>query len=43
MVVHLAGDSFAVDHRDPSEIAAALEADDQDTAMKLTDEWPYDE
>jgi Zn-dependent M28 family amino/carboxypeptidase len=41
LTVELADEGFEVAHRDPEEIAAALEADDQDTAMKLTDEWPY--
>jgi Zn-dependent M28 family amino/carboxypeptidase len=42
LVVELADDETTIDHRDPQEIAAALEADDQDTVMKLTDEWPYE-
>ena len=42
LVVELADEEFAVAHRDPGEIATALEDEDQDTLMKLTGEWPYD-
>ncbi|PSP76502.1 peptidase M28 [Halobacteriales archaeon QS_1_68_20] len=43
LTVHLAEESFDVDRKDPEEIAAALEDEDKDAAMKLMDEWPYDE
>jgi Zn-dependent M28 family amino/carboxypeptidase len=42
LVVELADDEASIAHREPEEIASALEADDQDTVMKLTDEWPYE-
>ena len=43
LVVHLADEAFTVEHKDSREIAQALEDQDLDTAMKLTDEWPYGE
>jgi Zn-dependent M28 family amino/carboxypeptidase len=42
LVVELADEGTTIDHVDPQEIAEALEAEDQDTLMKLTDEWPYE-
>ncbi|WP_435179388.1 M28 family peptidase [Halorussus sp. AFM4] len=43
LTVRLASDEFAVDHKDPEEIAAALEAEDQAEGMKIIGDWPYDE
>ena len=43
LTVHLADDDFEVEHKSPEEIASALENEDQDAAMKLMNEWPYDE
>ncbi len=42
LTVHLADEEFEVDRKDPEGIAAALEDEDKDAAMKLMDEWPYD-
>jgi Zn-dependent M28 family amino/carboxypeptidase len=41
LVVELAGEDVAIEYKEPGDVAAALEAEDQDTLMKLTDEWPY--
>jgi Zn-dependent M28 family amino/carboxypeptidase len=41
LAVELAGDGFAVAHKEPEDIAAALEAESEATGMKLTGEWPY--
>ncbi len=41
LAVHLAADEFSVAHRDPEAIAADLEAENLDTALKLTGDWPY--
>ncbi|WP_132057658.1 M28 family peptidase [Halorussus amylolyticus] len=41
--VRLASDEFEVEHKDPEEIAAALEAEDQAAGMKIIGDWPYDE
>ncbi|XVH30743.1 M28 family peptidase [Haloferacaceae archaeon DSL9] len=41
LVVELADDETAVDHRDPADIAAALEAEDLAEGMKVTGDWPY--
>ncbi|WP_227355023.1 M20/M25/M40 family metallo-hydrolase [Haladaptatus salinisoli] len=43
LAVHLASDEFAVAHKDPEEIVAALEAEDQAAGMKVIGDWPYDE
>ncbi|MEF8774340.1 MAG: M28 family peptidase [Halobacteriales archaeon] len=43
LVVDIADDGTEIDHKDAEEIAAALEAEDHDAAMKLMDEWPYDD
>ncbi|WP_336361287.1 M28 family peptidase [Haladaptatus sp. ZSTT2] len=41
LAVHLASDEFEVAHKQPEEIANALEAENLDTALKLTGDWPY--
>ncbi|SHG48821.1 M28 family peptidase [Halobaculum gomorrense] len=43
LVADLADADTAVAHRDPSEIAAALEAEDKATGMKVIGDWPYDD
>ncbi len=43
LTVTLASDEFEVAHKDPEEIAAALEAEDQAAGMKVIGDWPYDE
>jgi Zn-dependent M28 family amino/carboxypeptidase len=43
LVVRLADDELSVDHKDPEEIATALEEQESDQAMKLMGSWPYDE
>ncbi|WP_049970967.1 M20/M25/M40 family metallo-hydrolase [Haladaptatus cibarius] len=43
LTVHLASDEFEVSHKDPEEIADALEAEDQAAGMKIIGDWPYDE
>ncbi|WP_435077988.1 M28 family peptidase [Halococcus sp. AFM35] len=41
LAVELADDGFAVSHKDPEDIAAALEAEGEAAGMQLTGEWPY--
>jgi Zn-dependent M28 family amino/carboxypeptidase len=41
LTVDLASDDFAVAHKDPEEIAAALEVEDEAPGMKVTGDWPY--
>jgi hypothetical protein len=43
LTVRLAGDEFSVARKDPEEIAAALEDEDQAAGMKVIGDWPYDE
>ncbi|PSQ14455.1 peptidase M28, partial [Halobacteriales archaeon QS_7_68_65] len=43
LCVRLADDGFAVEHKEPAEIAAALEAEDQAAGMKVIGDWPYEE
>jgi len=43
LVADLAGNDTDVARREPSEIAAALEAEDKATGMKVIGDWPYDE
>ncbi|WP_435062907.1 M28 family peptidase [Halobaculum sp. EA56] len=43
LVADLADEGTAVARRDPSEIAAALEAEDQAAGMKVIGDWPYDD
>ncbi|MFC4449689.1 M28 family peptidase [Halorussus aquaticus] len=43
LTVRLAGEDFEVERKDPEEIAAALEAEDQAEGMKIIGDWPYDE
>ncbi|WP_254767524.1 M28 family peptidase [Salinilacihabitans rarus] len=42
LAVLLAGDEVRPEHRDPEEIAAALEDEDLAEGMKITGDWPYD-
>jgi Zn-dependent M28 family amino/carboxypeptidase len=41
LAVELTGDEFAVSHKEPGDIAAALEAEGEAAGMKVTGEWPY--
>lgn len=41
LVVHLAAADVAIPHKDPEEIAAALEAEDLADGMKAAGDWPY--
>ena len=41
LVVELAGEDVEIDHREPAEIAAELEAQGLATGMKVTGDWPY--
>ncbi len=41
LVIHLASRDVEVPHKDPAEIADALEAEDQATGMKVIGDWPY--
>ncbi len=43
LVVALAGDDVQIDHKEPTEIADALEAEDLARGMQITGDWPYDE
>lgn len=43
LTVRLADERFEVTHKDPEDIAAALEAEDQAEGMKIIGDWPYDE
>ncbi|WP_137283225.1 M28 family peptidase [Halorussus salinisoli] len=43
LTVRLASDEFEVAHKESSEIAAALEDEDQAEGMKIIGDWPYDE
>ena len=43
LVVHVASEGFAVEHKPPEEIAAALEGEDQAEGMKVIGDWPYDD
>ena len=43
LTVRLASDESEIPHRDPAEIAAALEDEDQAEGMKIIGDWPYDE
>ncbi|MCO8245884.1 MULTISPECIES: M28 family metallopeptidase [unclassified Haladaptatus] len=43
LAVHLASDDYEVEHKDPEEIADALEAEDQAAGMKIIGDWPYDD
>ncbi|UPV99506.1 M28 family peptidase [Halorussus gelatinilyticus] len=43
LTVRLAGDDLDVARKDPEEIAAALEDEDQAAGMKIIGDWPYDE
>jgi Zn-dependent M28 family amino/carboxypeptidase len=40
---HLASDEFAVEHRDPDDVAAQLEREDLAEGMQITGDWPYDD
>ncbi len=42
LAVHLSSDDFEVEHKNPEEIADALEAEDQAAGMKIIGDWPYD-
>jgi len=41
LVVHLASEDVAVEHRDPEEIAEQLEDEDLAESMQITGDWPY--
>ncbi|UPV73462.1 M28 family metallopeptidase [Halorussus limi] len=43
LTVRLASDDFEVARKDPEEIAAALEDEDQAEGMKIIGDWPYGE
>ncbi|WP_225935321.1 M28 family peptidase [Halobaculum magnesiiphilum] len=43
LVADLADADTEIARRDPSEIAAALEAEDKATGMKVIGDWPYDD
>jgi len=43
LAVELASDDVDLPHRDPDEIAAQLEAEDQAEGMRITGDWPYDD
>lgn len=43
LAVHIADNEFSVAHKRPEDIAAALEAEDLATGMRITGDWPYDE
>jgi Zn-dependent M28 family amino/carboxypeptidase len=43
LTVRLASDECEIPHRDPAEIAAALEDEDQAAGMKTIGDWPYDQ
>ena len=43
LAVELASDDVNLPHRDPDEIAAQLEAEDQAEGMRVTGDWPYDD
>ncbi|WP_158057384.1 M28 family peptidase [Halorussus halophilus] len=42
LTVQVADEEFEVAHKDPEEIAEALEDEDQAKGMKITGDWPYD-
>jgi hypothetical protein len=41
LAVELADGSVEIGHREPEEIAAALEREDQAEGMKLIGDWPF--
>jgi Zn-dependent M28 family amino/carboxypeptidase len=41
LAVTLADNGFEIPHKEPDEIAAALEREDEAEGMKITGEWPY--
>lgn len=41
LVVTLADDGFEISHKEPDEIAAALEREGEAEGMKITGDWPY--
>ena len=41
LVVTLTGDGFEISHKEPDEIAAALEREGEAEGMKITGDWPY--
>jgi Zn-dependent M28 family amino/carboxypeptidase len=43
LTVRLASDESEIPHKDPAEIAEALEDEDQAEGMKIIGDWPYDE
>jgi Zn-dependent M28 family amino/carboxypeptidase len=43
LAVELASDDRPIPHRDPDEIAAQLESEDQAEGMQITGDWPYDD
>ncbi|MFC6951642.1 M28 family peptidase [Halorubellus litoreus] len=43
LAVELASDDTTIEHRDPDEIAAQLEDEDQAEGMRITGDWPYDD
>ncbi|WP_255196771.1 M28 family peptidase [Halorarius litoreus] len=43
LVVDLARESVAIDHRDPDAIARELEQQDLAAGMKVTGDWPFDD
>ena len=43
LTVELASEGFEVAHREPTEIAQALEAQNKAEGMKVIGDWPYDE
>ena len=43
LAVSLANDDTTIPHREPDEIAAQLEDEDQAEGMRITGDWPYDD
>jgi Zn-dependent M28 family amino/carboxypeptidase len=43
LAVSLASDDTTIPHREPDEIAAQLEDEDQAEGMRITGDWPYDD
>ena len=43
LTVHVAAEAVEIPHKEPDEIAEALEDEDLAEGMKITGDWPYDE
>jgi Zn-dependent M28 family amino/carboxypeptidase len=41
LAVELANDDIEIDHREPEEVAVALEREDQAEGMKIIGDWPF--